>query len=232
MRPRALSRPMRNFYPRPPRGGRRSTRHESQRHRDFYPRPPRGGRPMAWADYRAGGGRHFYPRPPRGGRHAQERPETGHGDFYPRPPRGGRPTSTTAKSMRWNFYPRPPRGGRPGLFCFKGVNILFLSTPSARRATSSHSPRNTEPSDFYPRPPRGGRPKPVDYKKEDIPISIHALREEGDSRGAWKAENQKISIHALREEGDKGRSLSLSVTSVFLSTPSARRATLGDILML
>ena len=34
-----------------------------------------------------------------------------------------------------------------------------------------------------------------------------------------------ISIHALREEGDQGNTAALSVTTIFLSTPSARRAT-------
>ena len=35
----------------------------------------------------------------------------------------------------------------------------------------------------------------------------------------------QISIHALREEGDQGNTAALSVTTIFLSTPSARRAT-------
>ena len=36
---------------------------------------------------------------------------------------------------RWDFYPRPPRGGQPlhGVLTFR--ESLFLSTPSARRAT-------------------------------------------------------------------------------------------------
>ena len=34
---------------------------------------------------------------------------------------------------------------------------LFLSTPSARRATAGHLCRFLFGSDFYPRPPRGGR---------------------------------------------------------------------------
>ena len=78
------------------------------------------------------------------------------------------------------FYPRPPRGGRPspGTVCLYAV--IFLSTPSARRATyelkllgidtviSIHALREEgdRPSGgcihrgtyFYPRPPRGGRP--------------------------------------------------------------------------
>ena len=38
-------------------------------------------------------------------------------------------------SMR-NFYPRPPRGGRPSMFrSFPCSMVVFLSTPSARRAT-------------------------------------------------------------------------------------------------
>ena len=42
-----------------------------------------------------------------------------------------------------------------------------------------------------------------DHDKDREPISIHALREEGDSRYyARKAATGAISIHALREEGD------------------------------
>ncbi len=56
--------------------------------------------------------------------------------FYPRPPRGGRPTPSKTGRRGGDFYPRPPRGGRPlkddGLVAIK----KFLSTPSARRATS------------------------------------------------------------------------------------------------
>ena len=37
---------------------------------------------------------------------------------------------------RSNFYPRPPRGGRRLLVIRGGLVALFLSTPSARRATA------------------------------------------------------------------------------------------------
>ena len=62
-----------------------------------------------------------------------------------------------AVNVKRHFYPRPPRGGRrlPPLrrYCKK----TFLSTPSARRATA-------------------------DYQQviDQMVISIHALREEGD----------------------------------------------------
>ena len=58
-------------------------------------------------------------------------------------------------------------------------------------------------------------------------ISIHALREEGDHNcPALRCGSPFISIHALREEGDRVRCLRGSVRHSFLSTPSARRATL------
>ena len=81
--------------------------------------------------------------------------------------------------------------------------ILFLSTPSARRATSPAPGMSCTPRNFYPRPPRGGRPE-VDRQ--------HRHRE-------------KISIHALREEGDRLHGRDRQEVHQFLSTPSARRAT-------
>ena len=44
---------------------------------------------------------------------------------------------------------------------------------------------------------------------------------------AWKS----ISIHALREEGDRTRYVTVDAAELFLSTPSARRATCGWPLM-
>ena len=64
------------------------------------------------------------------------------------------------------------------------LRVLFLSTPSARRATSHHGRRRA-----------GGE------------ISIHALREEGDERAAGMGKACAISIHALREEGDDRSSI-------------------------
>ena len=78
------------------------------------------------------------------------------------------------------FYPRPPRGGRPAHDGSRVELDRFLSTPSARRATSQ-SPLTTA---------------------RTWPISIHALREEGDQDGKGCRVVEQISIHALREEGD------------------------------
>ena len=107
----------------------------------------------------------------------------------------------------------------------------FLSTPSVRRATrqlgafvvagvtiSIHAlreegDRNHARNPEYP------------YR-----ISIHALREEGDRKRLtpyrWP---ESISIHALREEGDAAAGNATTTDSVFLSTPSVRRATFATV---
>ena len=170
-------------------------------------------------------------------------------DFYPRPPRGGRPSrpSTTPASSR-NFYPRPPRGGRRravlrqryslcisihalreegdrGTSINAATNTLFLSTPSARRATCSGATLSTGPSNFYPRPPRGGRHEEI--LPRDYPggfLSTPSARRATVQHGQNLAD-VVISIHALREEGDDYRLIRLAKFDEFLSTPSARRAT-------
>ena len=59
-------------------------------------------------------------------------------NFYPRPPRGGRPALWTQRlAPRYYFYPRPPRGGRHARSFCQIRFSRFLSTPSARRATSA-----------------------------------------------------------------------------------------------
>ena len=78
----------------------------------------------------------------------------------------------------------------------------FLSTPSARRATRDLFGLYERNRYFYPRPPRGGR---LLYELDNdgrLVISIHALREEGDGLDLIVTNSQRISIHALREEGD------------------------------
>ena len=61
------------------------------------------------------------------------------------------------RDHRVHFYPRPPRGGRLISALLIYSSLVFLSTPSARRATARQGQSC-------------GRTQ----------ISIHALREEGD----------------------------------------------------
>ena len=146
-----------------------------------------------------------------------------------------------------NFYPRPPRGGRPqtagAAVPFEAISIhalreegdlislsivmaaeIFLSTPSARRATQGFAVF-FEGHLFLSTPSARRATIPPTTTAPDTTISIHALREEGDTdlqkaggcsknfyprppRGGRpvgfvpRRPAIGISIHALREEGD------------------------------
>ena len=63
------------------------------------------------------------------------------------------------------------------------------------------------------------------FYRHPVRISIHALREEGDDVPVIFHRIGRISIHALREEGDNPLRKKTTKNSLFLSTPSARRAT-------
>ena len=149
-------------------------------------------------------------------------------NFYPRPPRGGRPISTTASTeLLRHFYPRPPRGGRPLSSPSRYPHQYFYPRPPRGGRQTRFYPDKPLCFDFYPRPPRGGRPKQLLLDDPESGISIHALREEGDSE-IYNAmgETGAISIHALRKEGDRRGDSPAVEHQKFLSTPSARRATL------
>ena len=238
-----------DFYPRPPRGGRpRPDPLWTGCRRNFYPRPPRGGRLLLAPGYLSTSS-NFYPRPPRGGRRSAVRGATWRiFYFYPRPPRGGRPDTdgaqigficisihalreegdvhtvdpishfrrflSTPSARRatffgsnlfcfcFNFYPRPPRGGRPVL----ARTLLSITN-------------------FYPRPPRGGRHKDREPERDRLEISIHALREEGDS-SLWITQPSICYFYPRPPRGGRhGFTPFSSHSFTFLSTPSARRAT-------
>ena len=147
--------------------------------------------------------RYFYPRPPRGGRHLRR--AAAHcpaGHFYPRPPQGGRPhrlprmPSTHSISIHalrkegdffgvvcWSasayFYPRPPQGGRRCIPPDRFKHFLFLSTPSARRATRLHTARH-ECWKFLSTPSARRATVQALPRPQPPSISIHALRKEGD----------------------------------------------------
>ena len=104
--------------------------------------------------------------------------------------------------------------------------VPFLSTPSARRATRRHPIVSNTNQNFYPRPPRGGRQeckKLGTSSKHFYPRPPRGGRRHQMHNGT---KTKKISIHALREEGDPHRRNHSLVLRLFLSTPSARRATL------
>ena len=264
--------------------------------KDFYPRPPRGGR--RWDERKRNcqqtisihalreegdsvsctlsvAASDFYPRPPRGGRLARRHPTVnvpnisihalreegdampehiarlidlflstpsarratryarhldGHDQhFYPRPPRGGRPRSSSkACALPTYFYPRPPRGGRPKHYTPGIRTDVFLSTPSARRATGSRPAPSASHTHFYPRPPRGGRPGKARHIKSRV-----LFLSTPSARRATRKRHLSISSKKSFLSTPSARRATLAVCSpyspaTFLSTPSARRATCPD----
>ena len=154
------------------------------------------------------------------------RPLSSQNNFYPRPPRGGRLKRSrfslagivisihalreegdcVVVIIQWknaNFYPRPPRGGRRRQMCY-----------------------NNDVENFYPRPPRGGRPPEPQDSGRASTISIHALREEGDS--SCGARGGAVWVFLSTPSARRATVLKHPKTikkKQFLSTPSARRAT-------
>ena len=238
---------LRNFYPRPPRGGRRrqpvqwprrfsisihalreegdlplgrnetarkisihalreegDVREDSQRRKDrnFYPRPPRGGRPSAFPPGRPGCRISIHALREEGDGFLAKM-QTSRPYFYPRPPRGGRPYAGTPYHLFGRFLSTPSARRATSGMIYSPRSSKFLSTPSARRATAATISEITPTTDFYPRPPRGGRRDQLFTLDGVFNISIHALREEGDFAGDSTLKcSCIISIHALREEGD------------------------------
>ena len=191
--------------------------------RNFYPRPPRGGRPTATVGETDS--YEFLSTPSaRRATHLRRCAEDAlkisihalreEGDvvstsggvraknFYPRPPRGGRRKAKAELVKRYDFYPRPPRGGRRINQWMDIGDNKFLSTPSARRATYSFAICLSSFAYFYPRPPRGGRRFKRDYSLlTTIFLSTPSARRATLPLRRLKGA-ERISIHALREEGD------------------------------
>ena len=88
------------------------------------------------------------------------------------------------------------------------------------------SVESRESENFYPRPPRGGRLGNGTKTHIFVGISIHALREEGDCEVS--SMNHAV-LHFYPRPPRGGRRFEVSfdflLQFVFLSTPSARRAT-------
>ena len=169
---------------------------------NFYPRPPRGGRRRLL-------GQRFrlklFLSTPSARRATQSRSSWLKRSryFYPRPPRGGRRSVSGPAKQAKNFYPRPPRGGRLTGCTTKASILQFLSTPSARRATHLRVLQAQNQTISIHALREEGDTLSYEATARDMSISIHALREEGDlaALGEQPVYN-RISIHALREEGD------------------------------
>ena len=149
----------------------------------------------------------FYPRPPRGGRH--------YGNYHRGASQGISIHALREEGDRCWRHPAAPRSGflstpsaRRATWAGLGFRsaFVFLSTPSARRAT--HHCRLFVCLQY---------------------ISIHALREEGDLPFSRQLPQHTNFYPRPPRGGRPHQSFPQRNTESFLSTPSARRATLGGL---
>ena len=196
------------------------------------------------------GSRYFYPRPPRGGRRLPSGQKYFYlsisihalreeGDFSTISIEFGSVIFLSTPSARratfWQITPEralpflsTPSARRATGSILRGTGPAtgFLSTPSARRATQELAHHGGCPKYFYPRPPRGGRPGSCEIDGLTPEISIHALREEGDPRCA-KSCRPRTDFYPRPPRGGRPMWPWRRISMIrFLSTPSARRATI------
>ena len=150
------------------------------------------------------GGTYFNPLPPHGGRRHGDHTPGRTGRKFQSTPSAWRETFCSIMAFRTffisihslrmegdrefllsysqycHFNPLPPHGGRQEIVCKSCVCAIY----------------------FNPLPPHGGRlcvnPSPV----QEVTISIHSLRMEGDALCCSGLPFCGISIHSLRMEGD------------------------------
>ena len=108
---------------------------------------------------------------------------------------------------------------------FVGDGTLFLSTPSARRATAEAAEATETKKYFYPRPPRGGRRDLYRFIADfGVFLSTPSAR-----RATSCSSSALFSERNFYPRPPRGGRLTCfspaSVDMKFLSTPSARRAT-------
>ena len=215
-----------DFYPRPPRGGRRAGQRQRAKKDEFLSTP--SARRATVGNSQSGGHAQLFLSTPSARRATRAATGVKADILFLSTPSARRATQGIRGScvnfiisihalreegdrvslhtfVMWNyFYPRPPRGGRHQLVQQYTFLFQFLSTPSARRAT-------TAATGFLP----------------SIQISIHALREEGDVQceRPGKAGKKFLSTPSARRA--TRRVLLVGESGLFLSTPSARRATIS-----
>ena len=189
-----------NFYPRPPRGGRRRGCGGLPLLCNFYPRPPRGGRPLNIGESPSVANISIHALREEGDLDRLD-VEAEKGISIHALREEGDNSGSLTKTPRFYFYPRPPRGGRPQCSQGRKQRIKFLSTPSARRATPVGiiCPSG---EGFLSTPSARRATDDLSEILANMLISIHALREEGDWTLRPCGHIRRISIHALREEGD------------------------------
>ena len=101
------------------------------------------------------------------------------------------------------FYPRPPRGGRPAQLKKRQTVREFLSTPSARRATSCPLEGIATAAAFLSTPSARRATQAIQDRIVQIEFLSTPSARRATTGKLYTFLAYEISIHALREEGDR-----------------------------
>ena len=215
--------------------------------RDFYPRSPRGERrsgntgKTSWAN--------FYPRSPRGERRTGVSPIRLHPEFLSTLPARGatqsvlqpRPSSSisihapregsdileedgSSSHPAWISIHAPREGSDPADRRGRGLRDISIHAPREGSDRPEDHPAGTA-KDFYPRSPRGERPS-IALLSSAFTGFLSTLPARGATNGHTAGlRADRISIHAPREGSDSAVRRFTAVLYVFLSTLPARGAT-------
>ena len=124
--------------------------------KNFYPRPPRGGRPPTTLSSEL---KKLFLSTPSARRATSDRTPPASSWRFLSTPSARRATSELVEKMqavRISIHALREEGDLASRIC-SSIATVFLSTPSARRATCSGQKTSSPIRYFYPRPPRGGR---------------------------------------------------------------------------
>ncbi len=138
-----------NFYPRPPRGGRRYKLILSGTPVQFLS-PPSARRATIKRTIQQVRMLHFYPRPPRGGRHAKQCTKRYDHGFLSTPSARRATQALRAEHREQSISIHALREEGDLMMLLSSVSaILFLSTPSARRATAKTETKSLFSNKLY-----------------------------------------------------------------------------------
>ena len=193
---------------------------------DFYPRPPRGGRRIS-GKFRSNATGFLSTPSARRATYFFMVLHSIKSNFYPRPPRGGRHAIAAPKGQVQNFYPRPPRGGRRrGLVALVLVR-RFLSTPSARRATAAVLVfYELDRISIHALREEGDQHSAGAWTGTDAFLSTPSARRATHGHHLFVYVVAFLSTPSARRATCASSALAFML-HIFLSTPSARRATPG-----
>ncbi len=146
-------------------------------------------------------------------------------NFYPRSPCGERRARVRARAAEGHFYPRSPCGERPHAQNHAPKTAKFLSTLSLRRATLKFLPFFLASSAFLSTLSLRRATELIGKQVKCCEISIHALLAESDNRRPNHVERHE-NFYPRSPCGERHtHPVTITVSIIFLSTLSLRRAT-------